>query len=97
MPLSIEDIQHKLKQCHKTLKSFGVVRLMLFGSTVRGEGREDSDLDFLVELSPKTFRNYMGLKLFLEEFFGIPVDLVTIESLKPYLRERVLLEAKNVA
>jgi predicted nucleotidyltransferase len=39
----------------------------------------------------------MGLKLFLEEFFGISVDLVTIESLKPYLRERVLLEAKNVA
>jgi uncharacterized protein len=97
MPLSIEEIQRKLTQHRSTLKSFGVARLMLFGSTARGEAREDSDLDFLVELSPKTFRNYMGLKSFLEEFFGMPVDLATPESLKPRLRERVLLEARDVA
>ncbi len=91
------EVQSKLQEHRQALREFGVVRLSLFGSAVRNEAGEASDLDFLVELTPKTFRNYMGLKLFLEDLFGLPVDLVTREGLKPLLSERVLGEAERVA
>lgn len=74
------------------IKSFGVRRLGLFGSTVRGEATESSDLDFLVDLEIKTFDNYMDLKFFLEELFDCKVDLVMVSALKPRLREPILKE-----
>lgn len=97
MPLSPEEIEANLREVKGALGRFGVERLLLFGSAARGEATDASDLDFLVELSPKTFRNYMGLKLFLEARFGRPMDLVTVGSLKPALRGQVAREATRVA
>ncbi len=73
-------------------------RLGLFGPTARDEGREDSDLDLLVdfEVGP-TFDSFMGLKLFLEDHIGRRVDLVTPDALKPRLRPIVEREAVDVA
>ncbi len=76
---------------------FGVARLGVFGSRLRGEGRIDSDLDVLVEFAHPTFRNYMGLKRFLERLVGVPVDLVSAAALKPILREHILAEVQYVA
>lgn len=76
---------------------FGVARLGVFGSRVRGEARTDSDLDVLVEFSHPTFRNYMGLKRFLERLIGVPVDLVSAAALKPVLKEHILREVRYVA
>lgn len=76
---------------------FGVARLGVFGSRLRGEGRIDSDLDVLVEFAHPTFRNYMGLKRFLERLVGVPVDLVSAAALKPILREHILAEVRYVA
>jgi uncharacterized protein len=79
-------------------RNFGVRRISLFGSTARDEGREDSDLDLLVdfEVGP-TFDSFMGLKLFLEDHIGRRVDMVTREALKPRLRPIVEREAVDVA
>lgn len=79
-------------------RDFGVRRIALFGSTARDEGREDSDLDLLVdfEVGP-TFDSFMGLKLFLEDRTGRRVDLVTPDGLKPRLRPLVEREAVDVA
>lgn len=43
-----------------------------------------------------TFKNYMGLKFYLEEIFGRKVDLVIIENIKPMLKESILREAVYV-
>jgi uncharacterized protein len=93
----LQDVQRKLAAHEETLRSFGVLKLLLFGSVSRDQASAQSDLDFLVELHPKTFRNYMGLKLFLEELFDCKVDLVTLDGLKPVLKERVIAEAKRVS
>lgn len=76
---------------------FGVARLGVFGSRVRGEARAESDLDVLVEFVHPTFRNYMGLKRFLERLTGMPVDLVSAAALRPFLKERIAREVRYVA
>ncbi|MCB0218872.1 MAG: nucleotidyltransferase family protein [Chrysiogenetes bacterium] len=87
---------HILKALHshaEQIRRLGAQSLALFGSTARGEAAAGSDLDFLVELSPKTFDTYMDVKFYLEDLFGTPVDLVLRESVKPVLRETILGEA----
>lgn len=56
-------------------------------SYARGEFRKSSNLDFSMELEPKTFDSYMNLKAFLDDLFKIEVDLVLINAVKPQLRE----------
>jgi predicted nucleotidyltransferase len=75
------------------IKSFGVRSLSLFGSSVRGEETSGSDLDFVVEFEKKSFDSYMDLKLFLEDLFDRPVDLVLADGIKPRLRDAILGEA----
>ena len=75
------------------IKSFGVRSLSLFGSSIRGEETAGSDLDFIVEFQNKSFDSYMDLKLFLEDLFGRPVDLVLADGIKPRLRAAILREA----
>jgi len=81
------------------LQALGVRRLGLFGSFVRGEQRPDSDVDFLVEFVPgqKTFDNFMQLGFLLENLLKRRVELVTPESLSPYLRSRILDEVEYAA
>ena len=75
------------------IKSFGVRSLSLFGSSARGEDTPESDLDFVVEFEKKSFDAYMDLKLFLEELFARPVDLVLADGIKPRLRAAILRDA----
>ena len=65
---------------------YGVRRIGIFGSVARGEGKEDSDLDVLVEMSEPTFDRYMDLKFELEDAFGTSVDLVLSDTMKERLR-----------
>jgi predicted nucleotidyltransferase len=77
--LDSSSILNVLKENLEELQSFGVERIGLFGSFLRGDANEESDLDFLVVFEENTFDDYMGLKLFLEDLFDRSVDLV-IES-----------------
>jgi predicted nucleotidyltransferase len=68
-------------------RRFGVKTLGVFGSVARGDGGEGSDLDVLVTFEgPATFRQFMGLKLYLEDTFARPVDLATPNMLRPRIR-----------
>ncbi|MDY7013959.1 MAG: nucleotidyltransferase family protein [Cyanobacteriota bacterium] len=80
------------------LAAMGARSLAVFGSVARDEARPDSDVDLLVDLEPPvTFDRYMDLKFFLENCLGRSVDLVTVRSLKPLLRDRVVKEAIYVS
>jgi predicted nucleotidyltransferase len=90
----------QLLQDHKDAmrQRFGVRHLSLFGSTVRDESRDDSDVDVLVEFDgPATADRYFGLQFYLEDLFGCPVDLVTDKALRPELRPYIEKEAIRVA
>jgi len=79
-------------------RDFAVRRIALFGSTVRGNARADSDLDLLVKFATgPTFDSFLGLKFFLEDNLGRKVDLVTPDSLKPRMRPIIEREAVEVA
>jgi uncharacterized protein len=75
-------------------KRFGVAKIGIFGSFVRGEERPDSDVDVLVtfQTGEKTFDNYMGTKFYLEDLFGRKVDLVIKGTIKKRLRPYILGE-----
>ena len=82
------------KNEHEIKKRFGVRKIGIFGSFARGEEKEESDIDILVEFQDnyKTFDNYMGLKFFLEDLFDRKIDLVTIDALRPQLKDDILQE-----
>ena len=78
-------------------RRFGVVRLALFGSIARDEGRHDSDVDIVVSFdSSATSQRYFGVQFHLEDVIGCSVDLVTDKALRPELRPFVEQEAVHV-
>lgn len=87
-----QEILDIVEKHRDAIKKFGVRRIGLFGSHVRGEGKDSSDLDFLVDLEHHTFDSYMDLKAFLEDLFGVEVDLVLVDAIKPRLRATILGE-----
>ena len=79
------------------LRRYGVVKAAIFGSFVRGEAKEDSDLDLLVEFKgEKSLIDLAGLKIELEETLGISVDVLTYDSLHPLLKDRILREQEVI-
>jgi len=85
-----------LRHSIQEIRKFGVRRLGLFGSWVRGETDRKSDIDVLVEFTTPSFDNYMELKYFLEELFGREVDLVLADSLKAQIKPKILSEVVYV-
>lgn len=76
-----------------TLRQAGVRRAAVFGSRARGEERQESDLDLLVEFEgQKTLLDLAALKMRLEHMLGVQVDLITYQSLSPLLRDSILRE-----
>jgi len=76
-------------------EKYGVAEIGLFGSYVRGEQREDSDLDILIELERPariSLIDLVELELYLGELLGVKVDLAIKKNLKPRIGERILQE-----
>ncbi|MCX6689053.1 MAG: nucleotidyltransferase family protein [Methanoregula sp.] len=78
---------------------FRVRRIGIFGSVIRGEEHDDSDVDILVDFEhgQATLRNYMSLRRYIQSLFKRDVDLVTTGSLSPYIRPYVEQEVIWIA
>lgn len=98
MNIKRDDVVNKLINNTKTLKNFGVQRLGLFGSFIRGAARKNSDIDILVKFEDENenFRNLVNLYFFLENLLGKKIDLITMESISPYLKPYILKEVKYI-
>jgi hypothetical protein len=93
-----EDVLQVLKQKDAELtKRFGVESLSLFGSVARNEATQTSDVDLLVEFNrPVGYFGLFALQDYLEKLLGCSVDLGTPDSLKPYIKERIVGELIRV-
>ena len=80
----------------KDLRSLGVKKIGIFGSVIRGEDTEKSDVDVLVqfETGKKSFRNFLEVVDLLEKELGQEIELVTVESLSPYIGPFILKEVQ---
>lgn len=80
------------------ISSYGVKSLGIFGSFVRNEAKESSDIDFLIEFYPekKNFDNFMDLAFFLQNLLGRKVEIVTLQSLSKYIGPYILKEVEYV-
>ena len=90
-----EEILKVMRENKDKIKSFGVKKIGIFGSFARGEEKERSDIDIIVEFEEgkKNFDNFMNLAFYLEELFGRKVDLLTPESISPYIKPYIEKEA----
>ena len=88
-----------LRANQAAIRSYGVRSLGIFGSVARDEHNEQSDIDLLVEFQKgtKNFDNFIHLVFFLEELLGRKVELITTDSLSPYIGPRILEEVEYVA
>ena len=91
-----ERVLSLLQQHDEQIRGLGVRRLGLFGSVARGEEHGESDVDVLVEFAPgrEGFDNFIKLVFLLEELLERRVELVTPESLSPYIGPRILREVE---
>lgn len=85
-------ILEKIRENRPRLSAYHLKNIGLFGSYAKGEEKESSDIDILVEFMPgyKTFDNYMNLKFFLEKVLGKKIDLVIKEAVKSDLKKEIL-------
>jgi len=87
-------IQDKRAEILDIATRYGASNVRVFGSVARGEEREDSDVDLLVDFEPgRSLLDHAGLTLELQELLGRPVDVGTTKGLRPQYRERILQEA----
>ena len=81
----------------EVLKKHEVKRASLFGSIVREEMTDESDIDILIEFKGvKSLLDLAGLKIALEEALESKVDVLTFDSIHPLLREQILAEQVEI-
>lgn len=81
---SRDEVLEKLREAKPELaRKFGVQRLAIFGSYARGDQREDSDVDILVEIEPSIRLGFVDLALRIEDILGLPVQIVSRRAIKP--------------
>jgi predicted nucleotidyltransferase len=90
--MNSQDVVLKLKELKPIIAArYKVREISLFGSFVRGEQKENSDIDLLAEFDENAdLIDLIGLELYLEDIFQRPVDIVPKQALRAELRETIL-------
>ena len=91
-----QEILTRLRENEAALRARGVSHAALFGSRARGDDRPDSDIDIMIEVDLAAgigVYEYVALKDYIAELFDGPVDVVSREGLKPYVRPAATTDA----
>ena len=93
---TVADIRKTLREHEKNLKArYGIKRIGIFGSFVRGEAGEEIDLDLLVEFEPEAdvgLLRFVEAENHLSDLLGVKVDLVERAALRPRIGKHILEE-----
>lgn len=95
---NVDELRRQIFVLKNTLhKDYGVFKIELFGSYVRGEQREDSDIDVLVEFDRDvSLLDVAKLQIFLTDELGIKTDVVLRRSVREELKDVIFAEAVTV-
>ncbi len=94
LPPNYDMLQQKKADILSLTQRHGAYNIRIFGSVARGQAREDSDIDFLVTVSPRHSPWFpTGLILDLEQLLAYKIDVVTEQALHWYIRDQILKEA----
>jgi len=95
---TLDEIKNTINKYKTYLSdSFKVKSISVFGSCLRGEQKENSDLDILVEFNETIdLFEFIQLENYLAEILGCKVDLVMKDALKPRIKDRILREAVSI-
>ncbi|OZH52541.1 DNA polymerase subunit beta [Hydrocoleum sp. CS-953] len=89
-----EILQQKREEILNLAAQHGASNIRIFGSVARNEEREDSDIDFLVDMeSDRSLLDRIGLIQDLEDLLGRKVDVATVKGLRESFRERIMSQA----
>ena len=91
MPLKRPDAIQILSKHRHDIAELGVVGIGLIGSVARNEARDASDLDVVIDLPPEhqTLREYFAVIDYLETQFGLRVDVLMLDTLRPRFRRAI--------
>lgn len=89
-----QELQEKRAEILAIAEQHGAFNVRIFGSVARGEEREDSDIDFLVDMEiNRSLLDRIGLMQDLEDLLGRKIDIATVQGLRDYFRERIMNQA----
>jgi predicted nucleotidyltransferase len=91
-----EEVKRILSGNKEILRKYKVKSIALFGSYVRNEQSQDSDIDLLVEFEEPTYDNFIHLVFALEDLLKKEVSVVSKDSLSPYIEPYVEKEAERI-
>ena len=92
--MTLEELRALKEEIEVLAQRHGARNLRVFGSTVHGDSRPDSDVDFLVEMDgDRSLMDRVALIQSLEDLLGCKVDLATERGLHRTIGEKVLREA----
>lgn len=92
--MGIKELKEKRDKIYAIASKYGAKHIRIFGSAATGQTHPDSDVDFLVDLSPgRNLFDLGGLLMDLHILLGCEVDVVTEAGIRPRIRRRILKEA----
>ena len=93
--IALKSVRDRRDEILKIADQFGARDVRIFGSVVRNDAREDSDLDLVVRFDAnRSLMDHAGLVVELEDLLGIKVDVIDADGMQPRFRSIVEKEAQ---
>ena len=87
-------LEQERERIERIARRFGARNVRVFGSRARGDASPASDVDLLVEMEPgRSLLDLIGLEQELRGVLGVEIDVLTPDSISPYLRDQIEREA----